>query len=462
VIVHTRRRTIAAAAASTVVALAAWLTAPGAGAQTEGGFANGTAKATALISRIAPGVGSLQLALGAGSSVAELRNGLAQSQSQAFDLGLIGTTLTAEGCDGGAGTLTPDQLPQPLRIDNRKGAASATADEAPVGGAQFGLGRKEVSATDEPGASATTTFGAFDLSPIMKIGGGKANAVAHVVDGKAREAVATTTMNLELGGGALEMQGLTWRALHRTGADPKVEGTFDMGAVADTRSPLGPTAVEPAEGPINDALASLGLSVQLPKVVHITEPADIIRVTPLRIQLKDSPAGATVLGPVLDATREQREELVRQVSEQFCQAAGALLVGDVAVTIAAGAGFLTIDIGGVEATTADVVFEDPFGSFTSNVTPGDVALPASGSGLPSTGGVVPSAPAATGGVATGGSQPAVATGPIERACESVNPVDWPPCSHGAALPLGLLGLGVTAGMAGVDVMFQRRRATVMA
>ena len=72
---HTRRRTIAAATASTVVALAAWLTAPGAGAQTEGGFTNGTAKATALISRIAPGVGSLQLALGAGSSVAELRNG---------------------------------------------------------------------------------------------------------------------------------------------------------------------------------------------------------------------------------------------------------------------------------------------------------------------------------------------------------------------------------------------------
>jgi hypothetical protein len=260
------------------------------------------------------------------------------------------------------------------------------------------------------------------------------------------------------------MNGLTWRALHRTGADPKVEGTFDIGTVADNSSPLGPSAVEPAEGPINDALAPLGLSVQLPTVVHITEPADVIRVTPMRIQLKDSPAGATVLSPILDATREQREQLVDQISQQFCQAAGALLVGDVAVTILAGAGFLTIDIGGVEATSADVVFEDPFGSFTSNVTPGNVSLPASGSALPrSVGGVVPPAPSsATGGVSTGGAQPAVATGPIEKACESVNPVDWPPCSHGAALPLGLLGLGVTGGMAAVDVLFQRRRATVMA
>jgi hypothetical protein len=461
VIVHTRRRTVAAAAASTVVALAAWLTAPGAGA--EGGFTNGTAKATALVGRIAPGVGSLQLALGAGSAVSELRNGLAQSESKAFDLGLIGTTLTAEGCNGGGAVLTPDQLPQPLRIDNRKGNAEASADEAPVGGSQLGVGRKQVSANDAPGAEATTTFGALDLSPIVKIGAGKANAITQIVDGNAREAIATSTMNLELGGGAVTLQGLKWRAYHRTGADPKVEGTFDIGSAADQTSPLGPKDLEPGVGPINQALAPLGLSISMPKVVHITDPADVIRVTPMRIQLKDSPAGATVLGPILGATREQREQLVKQLSEQFCQMAGALLVGDVALTIAAGAGFLTIDIGGAEATTADVVFEDPFGSFTSNVTPGNVALPASGSGLPSTGGALPATtPGATGGVATGGSQPVVATGPIERACESVNPVEWPPCSHGAALPLGILGLAVTAGMAGVDVMFQRRRAVVTA
>jgi hypothetical protein len=438
-----------------LVAFGSWAAAGGASAAETGGFDNGTAKATALIAKIAPGVGNLQLALGAGTAVSELRNGLAQSQSQAFDLGLIGTTLTGEGCDGSAGTLQPDQLPQPLRIDNRKGPASASKDEAPIGGTQFGVGRKQVSADEDPGSEATTTFGAIDLSPIVKIGGGRANAVTRVVDKKAREAIATATMDVELGGGAVELDGLRWRAEHRTGADPKVEGTFDIGTAAGQTSPLGPQQLEPAEGPINQALAPLGITVQLPKVVHLTSPADLVRVTPLRIQLKDSPAGATVLGPLLGATREQREQLFDQVSKSYCQAAGALFVGDLALTIAAGAGFITIDVGGVEATAADVRFDDPFGTYTPT-EPGPVALPATGSlGTPS---VLPATPA-TGSVNIRPA-PAVATGPIERACQSVNPVDWPPCSHGAALPLGLVGLAVTGGIAGFDVRQQRRRAEV--
>jgi hypothetical protein len=455
------RRTLLAAAASTIVAVTAYTTSGTATGQ-ETGFSNGTAKATALVARVAPGVGSLQLALGAGSAVAEVRNGLAQSQSQAFDLGLIGTTLTAEGCDGGDGVLTADQLPKPLRIDNREGNATATEDEAPVGGAQLGVGRKEVSAGDEPGSHATTTFAAMDLSPILKVGGGRADAVTRIVDGNAREAIATSTMSLDIAG-VLQLNGLSWRAFHRTGAEPKAEGTFDIGSAMDQRSPLGPTELEPGEGPLNEALAPLGLSISLPKVVHIEKPADVIRVTPLRIQFKDSPAGATLLGPLLEATREQRGELVNQLSSQLCQLAGALFVGDVGLTILAGAGFLTIDIGGVEATSADVTFENPFGEFVSNVTGGNVPLPASGAPLPSVTGGLPTTPVAdTGGVDTSGATPAVQTGPIERACESVNPVDWPPCSHGAALPLGLLGLGVTAGVAGLDVLFQRRRSVVTA
>src|SRR5690606_27313247 len=65
-------------------------------------FSNGVAKATAQVAKVAPGVGSLELAIGSGTAVAELKNQLAQSQAQSFDLGLIGTTLTAEGCTGGS------------------------------------------------------------------------------------------------------------------------------------------------------------------------------------------------------------------------------------------------------------------------------------------------------------------------------------------------------------------------
>lgn len=41
--------------------------------------AGGVAKATALVARVAPGVGSLELALGSGIAVAELQNQLAQA-----------------------------------------------------------------------------------------------------------------------------------------------------------------------------------------------------------------------------------------------------------------------------------------------------------------------------------------------------------------------------------------------
>ena len=77
-------------------------------------FSNGQAKATAVVSKIGPGVGNLELALGSGVAVSELKNGLAQAQAQALDLGLIGTTLTADGCS--AAPLRPDQLPQPYEI----------------------------------------------------------------------------------------------------------------------------------------------------------------------------------------------------------------------------------------------------------------------------------------------------------------------------------------------------------
>lgn len=455
-----------AAAASSAIALTAWATS-GAGAQeADGAFVNGTAKAAAVVGRVAPGVGSLQLALGAGIAVSEIRNSLFQAQAQALDLGLIGTVLTAEGCDGSDAPVTPEQLPQPLRIDNRNGPASASEDELPAAGATFGGGRKEVSATDD-GSSATMTGFPIDISPVIKIDGGRAHAATRIVDGNAREALATSTMSMDIAG-VLRLEGMVWRAFHRTGAGPKVEGTFEIGSAAGQTSPLGIGQIaDPTEPVINELLAPSGISVTFPEVVHQTEPTDVIRVTPMRIVLKDSPAGATALGPVLDATREQRVQLFEQVASQYCQAAGALLVGDIAVTIASGNGFLALEIGGAEATTAEVATGNPFGSFSgSEAASGPVALPASGASLPSSGGGVPVAPStagpATGGVDTSNVRPAVEIGPIERVCESVNPIDWPPCSHGAALPLGLAGLGVTAGAASLDVLAQRRRAAMPA
>src|SRR3546814_11318411 len=95
--------------------------------------ANGTAKATARVARVAPGVGSLSLAIRAGIAVSDLQNNVAQSEAQAIDLGLIGTTLASEGCSGDP-ILPAALLPKGTRIDNRQGDASLVAAERPLAG----------------------------------------------------------------------------------------------------------------------------------------------------------------------------------------------------------------------------------------------------------------------------------------------------------------------------------------
>ena len=184
-----RRRGVLLGVAS--LGLLLWGLAPasaGPGAAPPAAFSNGVAKATAIVSKVAPGVGALELGISNGVAVAELKNKLGQAQAQSVDLGLIGTTLTAEGCRDA--TITPDDLPQPTRVDNRKGDAAATSDELPLAGSALGSGRETASATTRPSAAAVATSAA-SVSPLLSLGGGRAEATVEVIDGAARQAHAT-------------------------------------------------------------------------------------------------------------------------------------------------------------------------------------------------------------------------------------------------------------------------------
>ncbi|MGV3759951.1 MAG: hypothetical protein ACO1PW_10495, partial [Actinomycetota bacterium] len=283
-------------------------------------FSNGMAKATAVVVKVAPGVGSLELALGSGIAVSELRNQLAQAQAQSFDLGLIGTTLTAEGC--GDAAVTADQLPQPTRVDNRQGDTEATADEAPLGDSALGAGRELARATTTPSATAVATAAGSD-APRITIDGGQASATTEVVDGVARQARASTRLSLSIAG-VLELEGLRWDARHRTGADPRAEAGFSIGSGTLGGIPLPLEDLAVAEDLINDALGPSGLSIDLPEVERFEEPNDLVRVTPLRISMRDSELGGAVLGPLLNASRAQRDQLFDELSSAICAAAGLL------------------------------------------------------------------------------------------------------------------------------------------
>lgn len=460
------RRTAIVGAVSVLAVLSSLPPASGAGSNTAaparspGTFANGMAKATAVVTKVAPGVGSLELALGSGVAVAELRNQLAQAQAQSFDLGLIGTTLTADGCDGGPARITPDQLPQPTRVDNRQGDTEASSDEAPIGDSALGGGREVARASTVPSATAVVTTLASE-TPVITVDGGQARATTEVVDGAAREARASTRANLTIAG-VLELSGLRWDALHRTGADPQATASFSIGSGTLGGVPLPLDDLAAAEEQINQALAPTGVSIAFPRVERFETPADLIRVTPLQITMRDSEVGATALGPVLDATRAQREQLFDQLSAAYCDLAGALLVGDIGVSIVAGTGFLRTDIGGAEALSGEFVTENPFGAA---IPPGlgPAAVEADGTSVP-LGSVTPggSGTAPPGPVAaspgTVSSRPVAALGPLEQRCESIHPQRALACSDGALVALGLLGLAATAAVAALDWRHQQRRA----
>lgn len=420
--------------------------------QEAAGPGNGTAKATAVVARVAPGVGSLELGISSGVAVAEIKNTVAQAQAEALDLGLIGGVLTAEGCSGGDPLVPASALPTALRVDSRGGDVEAAEEEIPVDGATIGGGRKQVAASTDPASRAVSTvLGA--LGPLLTFDGGRAESSTRVLPGEGREARASVGVNLDIGG-LVKLSALRWEAYHRTGADPAADASFDLGTASLLGVPIPTESLTQVESLVNGLLAPSGLSITFPKVERFTEPADLVRITPLRIVLKDSPLGAELLGPVLELSRQQREQLFDTIAAAYCTAAGALLVGDIGIAIASGTGFLAVEIGGAEATSGDLVVEDPFGAEESTPVATDELLPApSAPGLP--------APAPLPGFTPSEVlRPAANVGPLEERCESAHPLRQTTCSRGALLAVGLTGLVATVGVGALDWRHQRRRAAL--
>ena len=450
----TRSKFAAALTIASVVALGSFAQ-PSAARQGEVG--NGTAKATAVVAKVAPGVGALELGVTSGVAVAEITNSLAQSQSQALDLGLIGTTLTADGCR--EATIGADDLPQPLRVDNRNGDAVEQRDEFPLAGTVLGAGRLRSEAKTTPSSNASASGVGFAIDPLLRFDGGHAMAETEVLPGAGRLARASVDTSIDIAG-VVRLEGMRWEAFHRTGDERVVEGSFSIAAAEVGGIPFPGDELEPVEAAANTLLAFSGVTIEFPEVERFEAPTDLVRVTPMRIVLRDSPAGGLLLGPGLNASREQREQLFDELTAAFCDAAGALLVGDITISVISGTGFLAFEIGGAEAISGDFVQGDAIDIPAPPAAPPPPPADAPGAPGPSDGSAI--VPPSTDGDA-GGEQaaesltpsPAADVGPLERVCESIHPFDWPSCSRGAAPLAGLIGVAGTAAMFGLDLRRQR-------
>lgn len=346
---HRNTALAAAVALAAVLAAASPATSGAAAADPAGGDGMpGTALATAQALKLNPTFASLSLGITVGFSAADYTNRVARAESRALDLGQIGATLAAEGCDGGDPTLPADQQPQPLRTDSRDPKAAQGYSEqetwAPVV-------TKSVRASSAPDGEARTSAVSLGDGRTVSIDGAASRARAHVVDGATREALGTADVaGLDLAG-VVHLRGLRWEAVHRSGRQAHAEGRFSIGSLTIGGVPVPTSDPSAAFAAANAALAPLGIGLVAPKV----RVADgVVSVDPLAVAVVPSAARDGFTRPVLEAAYPVRKALADALLQASCKTASFLTIADLLVGSVTGSGSFALQLGGVQATSGAV------------------------------------------------------------------------------------------------------------
>ena len=94
-------------------------------------FVPGDALAQAQALTLAPTTGGLNYAITLATSISNYQDVEAQSLSQTIDLGAIGTSLEAEGCDESPPTLPQSDVPPPVQAESTNGNQSLSDSITP-------------------------------------------------------------------------------------------------------------------------------------------------------------------------------------------------------------------------------------------------------------------------------------------------------------------------------------------
>ena len=413
-----RRTAYVAAGVGTASLLTLTLTSPGAAAPAQAEpFDAGTGTAVALAYKVNPIFGNLSFGITAGESVAGHQNTGATAQSKAVNLGVIGVTLAGEGCNGDDPTLPAEQQPQPVIV--------ATGDPGAEAGVTETLAeaiRMTARATAQPFAEAITRIDPIGENEGVSIFGGQTIASSGIVEPGVRQARAVTEIpRVALFGGLVTLEGLRWEAVQETGAETTNQGTFTLGAVnvAGTQIPLPTDALERLDA-LRDVLGSLGFTITPPKT---RVEQGIVFVDPLTIGIIPSTVRDTLLQGLLGALSPVRNAVTDLIAELGCNGSldllgnngkTAITVLDLALGAVSGAGRLTVELGGVSATTAEISGFSGLGQLPDlpdlgGATAG-IGTPGLGSGTGFAGGTTPDlggtgAPDLGGGSGTAAAQP---------------------------------------------------------
>ena len=335
------RRVVATAAAGvTTMAVIAFVPS-GASAADEPGV--GTAIAQTI--KADPKAGGLSLGITFGQALAGHQNLVAQASSQAINLGVIGTTLGSEGCDGSDPTMPSDQQPQPLRVDSRDPGADKGKTET-----ENGAFTKSVKANGTPYGEAVTTTAPYSIAGIMKVGGGTSTTHSGLVKG-VREAQATVEISsLDLAG-VVHLGSMRWEATYRSTGDKKVTGTFTIGSASANGQALPTNDPSKTLDAANTALKLLGVQL-VPPIAH--ESGGVLFVSPLAIAVVPNAQRDAVAGAVIGGIQPIRKALTDALLEQSCKNASYITIFDLVVGSVTGAGAFALSLGGVQASSSEI------------------------------------------------------------------------------------------------------------
>jgi hypothetical protein len=321
-----------------------------------GAFSNGQASASSQAIKVNPTIASLSLGITLGISLAGYQNEVAKAESRGLDLGIIGTILAAEGCDGGDPTWPAEDQPQPLAVDSREeGAAQGKSGPEKIQGSDFPAFTKTVRASADPLAEASTLTAPIGQPGAVSVAGGRSDAITRTVDKKTREAIATAEIgSLDLGGGVVRLGNLKWTAVHHTGADTSKSGTFTIGSVSIGGVPVPVPSQDPSAvfAAINPVLAPLGIELRPPVTREVN---GAVVVDPLTVAVVPSATRDQVAGTLFNAIQPVREALTDAILALDCGNDTYVTVLDVAIGSVTGAGSFSLELGGASAVTGDLV-----------------------------------------------------------------------------------------------------------
>ncbi|HEY2427868.1 MAG TPA: hypothetical protein VGI06_02980, partial [Acidimicrobiales bacterium] len=315
-------------------------------ATAQGGAASepGQGSAAAFTAAVIPRAGSLAIGVTFGEALAGHQNGTAKAQSQALDLGAIGTSLTGYNC--GSRALRPDQLPEPLIVETGEPGASKGVTQTDVGGAfsKFGL------ATTAPYSQAITTTAPFGIAGVIDVGPGVSKSWSGMVNGQRQAGASTDIASVTLPGGVV-LSALHWESIYQSTGSPQHTATFTIG-----KATLGGAAL-PTNNPtqtltqVNTVLDLVGLQLKVP-TAHLT--SGTLYEDPLQINVVPNSTRDSALNTVLSGIEPIRQQVFAAALKAFCQSDTAITVADVAIAAISGGGSMNISLGGVQASSGTV------------------------------------------------------------------------------------------------------------